>query len=87
MAAMRRMKAFATFDEYLEDQSPRNQAIIRRLRTFVTRVAPGLRETVKWGNGCWVNGKAPVAYVLLRDRLRAVRLLRRVGPEGPERAP
>jgi len=53
MTVMKRMKAFATFDEYLADQTPRNQAIIRELRTLVKRVAPGLRETVKWGNGCW----------------------------------
>lgn len=26
-------------------------------------VAPQLQESVKWGNGCWVQGKAPVAYV------------------------
>lgn len=63
MAAMKRMKAFATFDEYLADQTPRNQAIIRELRALVMRVAPGLRETVKWGNGCWVRGKENVAYV------------------------
>ena len=27
------------------------------------RVAPQLHESVKWGNGCWVQGKAPIAYV------------------------
>jgi hypothetical protein len=60
---MKRMKAFATFDEYLAEQTPRNQAIIRDLRKLVKRVAPGLEETVKWGNGCWVKGKENVAYV------------------------
>src|SRR5262245_50876281 len=58
-----KMKAYATFDEYLADQTPRNQGIIRVLRKFVKRVAPQLQESVKWGNGCWVQGKAPVAYV------------------------
>jgi hypothetical protein len=29
----------------------------------VKRVAPGLQESVKWGNGCWVMGSVPVAYV------------------------
>jgi hypothetical protein len=57
------MKAFATFDEYVAEQTPRNQVIIRELRELVKRVAPRLRETVKWGNGCWVNGKENVAYV------------------------
>lgn len=60
---MRKMKACATFDEYLEDQAPGNQAIIRALRRFVKRSEPGLREAVKWGNGCWVSDKRPVAYV------------------------
>jgi hypothetical protein len=58
-----KMKAYASFDQYLADQAPRNQTVIRALRTFVRRVAPRLQESVKWGNGCWVTGKAPVAYV------------------------
>jgi hypothetical protein len=58
-----KMKAYGSFDEYLADQAPRNQSVIRTLRTFVKRVAPQLQESVKWGNGCWVHGKVPVAYV------------------------
>jgi hypothetical protein len=58
-----KMKSYASFDDYLADQARRNQDIIRVLRTFVKRVAPRLQESVKWGNGCWVMGKAPVAYV------------------------
>jgi len=58
-----KMKAYATFDEYLADQTTRNQNVIRALRKLVRRVAPKLQESVKWGNGCWVKGKAPVAYV------------------------
>lgn len=60
---MPKMKAYATFDLYLADQPPKNRTIIRALRAFVKRKAPKLQEFVKWGNGCWVNGKAPVAYV------------------------
>ena len=58
-----KMKAYASFDLYLADQQPKNQRIIRALRGFVARVAPELQESVKWGNGCWLEGKAPVAYV------------------------
>jgi hypothetical protein len=29
----------------------------------VKEVEPGLAEAVKWGNGCWVGSKGPVAYV------------------------
>ena len=57
------MKAYASFDDYLADQSKANQPTIRSLRTFVKRTAPSLAESVKWGNGCWVKGKVPVAYV------------------------
>jgi hypothetical protein len=60
---MGRMKAYASFDEYEKDQSPANQTIIHALRRFVKRTDPRLTETVKWGNGCWIGGKAPVAYV------------------------
>ena len=60
---MKRMAAYASFDECLAAQSPGNQAIIRALRRFVSRTAPGLTEAVKWGNGCWVGKNGPVAYV------------------------
>jgi hypothetical protein len=57
------MKAYASFDRYLADQSTRNRAILRALRAFVRRSAPGLEESVKWGNGCWLADGAPIAYV------------------------
>ena len=60
---MKKMKAYATFDDYLKGQSPKNQAIIRSLRRFVKRVQPRLTEAVKWGNGCWIGHDGPVAYV------------------------
>ena len=60
---MKRMTAYASFDDYLDAQSPENQAIIRALRRFVSRTAPRLIEAVKWGNGCWVGKNGPVAYV------------------------
>jgi hypothetical protein len=58
-----KMKAYASFDDYLEDQNAKNQKIIRALRTFVKRAEPGLHEAVKWGNGCWIGSNGPVAYV------------------------
>ena len=58
------MKAYASFDDYLKAQEPKNQTIIRALRRFVARVEPELRESVKWGNGCWLGSDdSPVAYV------------------------
>ena len=58
-----KMKSYASFDAYLKDQTPGNQAIIRALRRFVKRFEPGLSESVKWGNGCWIGREGPVAYV------------------------
>src|SRR5262249_52009785 len=58
-----KMKAYASFDLYLADQAPAHQRLIRALRRFVKRVTPQLEESVKWGNGCWLKGKVPVAYV------------------------
>ena len=58
-----KIKKYGSFDEYFADQSPKNRSIIRVLRTFVKRVAPGLQESVKWGKGCWAIGRVPVAYV------------------------
>ena len=57
------MKAYASFSEYLADQTPKHQRVIRALRAFVKKIAPRLEESVKWGNGCWLQGKTPVAYV------------------------
>ena len=68
---MKGMKTHGSFDEYLKDQSPKNQAIIRGLRRLVKRVEPGLSETVKWGNGCWVGSTGPVAYVYQKGCLKA----------------
>jgi hypothetical protein len=58
-----KMKRYATFDEYLENQLPKNRSLIRILRRFVESEAPQLEEAVKWGNGCWVKGNVPVSYV------------------------
>ncbi|HEU4394641.1 MAG TPA: DUF1801 domain-containing protein [Planctomycetota bacterium] len=60
---MPKMKAYASFDLYLADQPPKNRAIIRALRGFVRKAEPGLEESVKWGNGCWLKDGGPVAYV------------------------
>lgn len=64
---MKKMKAYESFDAYLKDQSAKNQTIIRALRKFVKRVEPDLEEAVKWGNGCWLGEKGPVAYVYSDD--------------------
>ena len=34
--------------------------------------APELQESVKWGNGCWLLGKAPIAYVYEETSTREI---------------
>ena len=58
-----KIKKYASFDDYLDDQPPKHRTIIRALRKFVKRPEPELEESVKWGNGCWVKGKAFISYV------------------------
>src|SRR5262245_8563382 len=60
---MAKMKAYASFDLYLADQKPKNRTLIKALRAFVKRTNPKLVEGVKWGNGCWIKDRWPVAYV------------------------
>lgn len=60
---MPKMKAHASFDLYLAAQAPKNRALLRALRSFVAAAEPGLVESVKWGNGCWLSDGGPVAYV------------------------
>ena len=58
-----KMKAYPSFDAYVADREPWQKAILKKLRAFVKKTAPSLEESVKYGNGCWLKGKAFVAYV------------------------
>ena len=62
MATMKRMKAYESFNVFVADQKRPQRAVIRALRRFVKRVRPELVESVKWGNGCWLDGEKPVAF-------------------------
>lgn len=57
-----KMKKYPSFDEFYRDQSPKTRAVLRALRRFVKTAAPKLVESVKWGNGCWLLGDAPVCF-------------------------
>jgi hypothetical protein len=58
-----KMKKYESFDAYAADQAPANRAVIKALRAFVKRTAPGWEESVKWGNGVWLSGGTPVCYI------------------------
>ena len=59
----KKMQAYASFDLYVADRPPAHRRLIALLREFVRHTAPALQEGVKWGNGCWLAGKSPIAYV------------------------
>ncbi len=60
---MAKMKAYETFDAFAADQKRPRRAVIQALRRLVKRARPELVESVKWGNGCWLDGDKPVAFV------------------------
>ena len=82
---MKKMKAYADFDAYLADQSPKNRTIIRALRAFVRREEPDLTDSVKWGNGCWVGKKDPVVYVYSDDGYVQFGFFRGAALEDPKK--
>ncbi len=59
----KKMKAYPSFAAYCADQTAFHRRLIKALRRFVATTAPALTESVKWGNGCWLAGKTPIAYV------------------------
>lgn len=57
-----KMKQYPSFDDFYRDQKPKTRAVLRSLRAFVEAAAPRLVEGVKWGNGCWLLGDAPICF-------------------------
>lgn len=57
------MKKFDSFDDWAQAQSPEHRKVISKLRKLTANVAPGLVETSKWGNGCWVKGELPILFL------------------------
>jgi hypothetical protein len=42
---------------YVKAQKPNHQRIIQKLRRLVREAAPSLREKLKWGNPCYIQGE------------------------------
>jgi hypothetical protein len=60
---IRKMKAYATFELWAADQSPKHRRLIGALRKLVKKASPRLAESVKWGNGCWIGKEYPVLFL------------------------
>jgi hypothetical protein len=60
---MPKMKAYASYAEWKQDQSAKNQRLITALGRVIEAAAPHLVETVKWGQGCWADEGEPKVYL------------------------
>jgi hypothetical protein len=54
---MQKMKSYTTFSDWKKDQSSKNQKLITEVSKVINDIAPELETTVKWGQGCWTEGK------------------------------
>ena len=61
------MKNYASFAEWKADQSAENQLLISKLQGLIEQTAPQLTTTVKWGQGCWVDGDSPKVFIHAED--------------------
>jgi hypothetical protein len=57
-----KMKAYASFADWKSDQTLHNQQLVGALEAFLLRQAPQLTQTVKWGQGCWLQNGMPKMY-------------------------
>ena len=60
---MAKMKSYNSFFDWKKDQSPKNQKLIAAVSKVIGSIAPELTTTVKWGQGCWTEGKDHKLYV------------------------
>ena len=57
------MKIYETFAEWKKDQTAKNKKLITAIEVLVKSIEPALTTTVKWGQGCFVEGRAHKLYI------------------------
>ena len=62
-----KMKNYSSFPDWKEDQSDKNQKLINKLQALIEKAAPQLTTTIKWGQGCWVDGESPRVFIHTED--------------------
>ncbi len=45
------------------DQSPKNKKLITKVPKVISDVAPKIETIVKWGQGCWTEGKNHKVFI------------------------
>ena len=51
------MKQYTSFSEWKKDQSAENMKLITEVSVIIQNVDSTLEKVVKWGQGCWTEGK------------------------------
>src|SRR5574342_58525 len=51
-------------DAFVKEIEPVKRKTVQALRALVGKQAPGLKETIKWGNVCWL-GNSNVCWLIV----------------------
>ena len=57
------MKQYTSFSDWKNDQSPKNKELITEVSKVISNVSPKLETIVKWGQGCWTEGKNHKVFI------------------------
>jgi len=60
---MSKMKQYNSFSDWKNNQSPKNRKLITEVSKVICDVAPKLETVVKWGQGCWTEGKNHKVFI------------------------
>jgi hypothetical protein len=60
---MPKMKPYHSFAEWKKDQSEKNQKLITSLERLIKKHSSHLVQSVKWGQGCFLNDDKPIMYI------------------------
>jgi len=63
MTKSAQMKSYDSFSQWKKDQSTKNQKLITEVSKVIEGIAPELEKVVKWGQGCWTEGKDHKLFV------------------------
>ena len=62
-----KMRQYDSFIFWKKDQSIKNQKLITEVSRVIDDLAPSLEKIVKWGQGCWTEGKNHKLFIHCAD--------------------
>lgn len=60
---MPNMRHYTSFSDWKSDQSLKNRKLITEVSKIIIDLAPEIKTTVKWGQGCWAEGKNHKVFI------------------------